>query len=149
MAIYHGTPSTTTYETKRVALTIDHADVATGAGAQTFDLLELSSDIVVLAAGAARIEEWAGGTLSACTISIGEDSTPDVDGYLAAFDVFTGSGTGPAAGTKGALLTQSTTYQPLLASGQKLTATVTPTDDDLENATAGTTAVWVIYREVP
>lgn len=133
---------------KLISLTLDEGDVAAGAGAQSFDILTATADIIVLEAWLTLDEVWAGGSLSACTAAIGEDVGADPDAYVEETDVFTGVSTGPLVSAKGAKLVEAT-HQPILASGQKLQLTLTPTGDTLANATTGNVTAHVLYRELP
>jgi len=133
---------------KLIGLSITPASVAAGAGAKTVNLgAALANDAVILAVGSALITPWSGGALSAMTLSVGTDETPDVDALLAAIDVFTGADPGPQAAAKGAQLAEAT-YQPRVSAAVALTATLNPTGDEVTKATAGESYVWVLYRDM-
>lgn len=132
-------------EIKRASVTVDEADIATGVGAKTFTVATMPAEAVIIDAGLALTEVFAGGSLSACTASIGDDVTPDVDAYVTAIDVFTGADTGARVSPRGAKLVEAT-YQPVLASGKKVTLVITPTGDSLINCTTGNITAWVLYR---
>lgn len=137
-------------EVKLATLTIADGDFAAGAGAQTLDIVTPSatSSAIIIDVWADLTEVFAGGALSACTLQIGQDEGPNTDAYVAAFDVFTGA-TLAKVGLKSAewgVDLVLATRQPILAATQKVTATFTPTSDDMENATSGSVTVYVLYR---
>lgn len=132
-------------EIKRASLTVDEADIATGSGAKTFDIVTLAGEACIIDAGLALAEVFAGGSLSGCTASIGVDVGPDVDALVTAQDVFTGAATGARVSPRGVALAEAT-RQPILASGKKVQLTLTPTGDSLINATTGNVTAWVLYR---
>lgn len=133
-------------EVKLFAFTVTKAGLV-GAGAQEVPANQWTTDAVVLGCGISGGAEWAGGTLSAMTLSVGIYSG-DADAFVAATDVFTGSGTGPLVAARGAALVDATA-RPYVASGTQLAVTITPTGDDVPNATAGSTYVWCLYRPMP
>jgi len=132
---------------KFAAVTKTYADMAAGAGAQTFDIFTATEDELILDRGVAVDEEFAGGSLSEVVAAIGHDVGPDPDAYAEETSVFTGAGAGPLAMAAGADLVDAT-RQSVLGTGQKAQLTLTPTGDDLENATAGSVTGWVLYRKL-
>jgi len=135
------------------SLTIGEADFAAGAGAKTIDVLTPSATLIT------KIEDvwidirevFAGGSLTACTVSVGQDEVPTADAYVLAQNCFTGATLGTygfKTAERGAERVPATA-QPLLAATKKVQAVFTPTTDDMINATTGTVTVWVQYRLLP
>jgi hypothetical protein len=82
------------------------------------------------------LTEFAGGSVSACTLSIGGT---DVDAIVAAQDVFTGAGVVAKAGTSGVNPTGN-------LGGQQLYATFTPdAEHALDALTAGAVTITVLF----
>lgn len=135
--------------TKIVSYAIHHTAFAAGAGAQTFVAITPS------ATRSACIEDVcihitevvAGGSLSAVTAEAGQTAGPDTDAYVVAQSVFTGATLGYCGLTSGTWGVDRVlaTRQPILAPGESITITFTPTGDDLENATSGNILVFAKY----
>lgn len=129
---------------------VTFGDFPAGSGAKVFAVLPPDGELDLL------IEEvwykltnaFAGGSLSACTLQVGNEG--DANAYILAQSVFTGG----ASGNQGFATAQlgvarvEATANPFIDYATSVIATFTPTGDNLENATAGDVTVYVKYRRI-
>ena len=104
----------------------------TTAAAETITVPVNAGD-VVRGAAIQTVTAFSGGSLSAVSITVGDGD--DADGYLAAYDAFSGGDS--TAANSGDLLDGTTSYFKVYSSDDTIDITVTPTGDGMADAEAG------------
>ncbi len=119
----------------KLSITIGHADLTAAATSQAINIgSPLPPDAVILGREIRLATAFSGGTVSACTVSIGGTSATAI---VNAESIFTGATTAKK-GTDGA--------NPFgRLGGQQLTATITTTGDNVVNLSAGSMTIDIYY----
>ena len=130
-------PDHNSHVTRRVVteaheVTITHADLTAGATTQAINLWTLPAGAKVIGSYVKHSEAFAGGSISAMTVSVGK-STGGATFYTAAFDVYQA--------------VAATTFQDTdqrespTTAADVVTANFTSTSDNVVNATAGSVLI--------
>ena len=142
-----------TLKVKVFSVTKGFADFSAAATTKTLNLITLPAKTIILDVFAYLTTLFSGGSISACTIQVGDTSDPDglIDDNDAGvgMDVFTGASTGFRA----TLLTEkgddfTTFFKAYVASELIVQALATSTGDDLDAATAGEITFYLVYAEL-
>lgn len=125
---------------------VGFADLTAAATTETLDIYTMQGAAGVMDAFIVLATPFTGGGASTCTISLGEDSSPDVDAYILAKSIFSGGGlVGVALADKGADLADNKTSA--LVAADAVTATVV-SDVNVADLTAGALTVVLIIAEM-
>jgi len=111
-----------------VRFTITHAELTDADTSQTINLKTLPKGSVILAVRIKSDEAFTGGSVSACTVSVGS-AAGSADDFATAFDIYT-----TVADTT---FQMSSNWKAITYAEDTLQATFTSTTDNLVNLTAG------------
>jgi hypothetical protein len=117
--------------------TVTYEDIAVAAGSTNVELFTLPGGGVIHAVKLKHSEAFAGGTISALTVSVGVAA--ELDRYATAFDVF------QAIGDTVFAVSDTVGGESFDAAGTSIRLGAAATGDDLDAATAGSVDVWVLW----